>query len=149
MPRRLSVRVSGDPALVINRTAFRAEKLVYAIRANRALSYTYGTSRIAYIGTTQQGAWRIASSAAWKGEDLLYRRGITQLELYVVTCRKLHGVQTWRKLERALLIRFREKFGQPPQANTTGKWTHWRDEKRYFTQATLDNVIDELGKPSP
>jgi hypothetical protein len=144
MPRKLPVKFGRDPALTINRTAFRNDKLVYVARANKKLLYPWGRSRIAYIGTTKKGARRIASSAVWKGEDLLYQFGIKHLELHIVTCGKVQSVETWKKLERALLIRFRERFGEVPQANKSGAKTHWHDEKKYFSEAKLDKVIDGL-----
>ena len=144
MPRKLPVKFGKEPSFIINRTAFRDNKLVYIARANKKLRYRLGRSRIAYIGTTRKGARRIASSAASKGEALLYQHGIKHLELHVVVCGKVQGVKTWKKLERALLIRFRERFGQVPRANKTGKKAHWRNEKKYFTEAKLDKVIDGL-----
>ena len=144
MPRKLPVKFGKHPSVIINRTAFRHDKLVYIARANKPIRYRWGRSRIAYIGTTKKGARRIASSAAWKGEDLLYQYGIKHLELHVVICGKVPGVETWKKLERALLIRFRERFGDVPRANKVGKNSRWRNEKKYFTQAKLDAVIDGL-----
>ena len=144
MPRKLPVKFRKEPSFIINRTAFRDNKLVYIARANKKIRYRWGKSRIAYIGTTKKGARRIASSAAWKGEDLLYQYGIKHLELHVVICGKVQGVETWKKLERALLIRFRERFGQVPRANKAGEKTHWRNEKKYFAEAKLDKVIDGL-----
>ena len=120
MPRRLKVKWQRKPAIIINRTAFHDNKLVYVARTNKMNRYPWGRSRIAYIGTTKKGARRIASSAAVRGEDLLYEYGIKHLEFNVVTCGKVPGVETWRKLERALLIRFKERYGAIPKANKTG-----------------------------
>lgn len=145
MPKKLSVKYRRPAAIIINRIAFRDKKLVYVASANKKLRYPWGRSRIAYIGTTKKGVRRIASSAAWKGADLLFDYGVKHLELIVVVCGKVSGVGTWKKLERALIIRFREKFGSPPRANNTGKKMHWRDEKHYFTEKKLDKVIEELG----
>ncbi|MDD5327607.1 MAG: hypothetical protein PHY02_07315 [Phycisphaerae bacterium] len=144
MAHKLLVKFRNQPSLVINRTAFKDDKLVYIIRANKKLRYRFGNSRIAYIGTTKKGARRIASSAVWKGEDLLYCYGIKHLELHIVTCRKIQGVESWRKLERALILRFRESFGDVPVANSAYKNGRWRDEKKYFKEHNLDKVIDGL-----
>lgn len=144
MPHKLVVKFRKQPSFVIYRTAFRDEKLVYIIRANKRLCYSYGKSRIAYIGTTKKGARRIASSAVGKGENLLYLYGIKHLELHIVTCGRVQGVETWKKLERALILRFRERFGEAPRANSAFKKGHWRDEKRYFSEKKLDKVIDGL-----
>ncbi len=144
MPRKLLIKYRSNPSFVIYRTAFRHDKLVYVICSNKRLKYPWGKSRIAYIGTTKKGAKRIASSAVWKGEDLLYQYGIKHLECHIVTCGKIQGAETWKKLERALILRFRERFGATPRANNTGKKCLWRDEKKYFSEQKLDKVIDGL-----
>ncbi len=144
MPHKLAIKYRSHASFVIYRTAFRDYKLVYVIRASKKIRYRFGQSRIAYIGTTKRGATRIASSAVSKGEDLLCRYGIKHIELHIVTCGKIQGVETWKKLERALLLRFRERFGETPRANTAGKKCHWKDEKRYFSEIKLDRVIDGL-----
>jgi hypothetical protein len=60
---------------VINRIAFKDNKFVYVARANKKIKYPWGRSCIAYIGTTKKGARRIASSAVWKGADILFNMG--------------------------------------------------------------------------
>jgi hypothetical protein len=145
MPKKLSVKYRRQPALVINRVAFRDKKLVYVARANKKFRYPWGRSRIVYFGTTKRGVRRIASSAAWKGADVLFEHGVKHLELIIVVCGTTQGVETWRKLERALIIRFRERLGAPPKANNTGHNMRWRDERNYFTDRNLDKIIDALG----
>lgn len=145
MPRKLSVKYRKPAALIINRVAFKDKKLVYVGRANKRFRYPWGRSRIVYFGTTKKGVRRIATSAAWKGADVLFGYGVKHLELIVVVCGKTQGVETWKKLERALIIRFREKFGAPPKANNTGQNMHWRDERSYFTDKQLDKIIYALG----
>ncbi len=63
----------------------------------------------------------------------------------MVTCGKRAGVSTWTKLERALIIRFRERYGSPPRANKAGKKMRWRDERLYFKESRLDAILDQLG----
>jgi len=145
MPQKLRIKFRPRPSITINRSAFRATKLVYVVRANKEFRYPWGRSRIGYIGTTKVGAGRVATSAVAKGEELLGRYGIKHLDLHIVTCGRLAGVETWLKLERALIIRFRESFGRVPQANSVGKLMRWRDEKRYFSEQKLDKIIDGLG----
>jgi len=144
MPRKLSVKYGEAPALTITRSALQNEKLAYVALANRKLKYRHGRSRIAYIGSTRKGADRIASSAAWKSKALLGGYGIKQLDIHVVTCGGVPGMETWRKLERALIIRFREKFGQAPKGNESGKNSRWGRERKYFSDTRLDKVIDGL-----
>ena len=148
MPKKLMVKYRKQPAIVINRVAFKDSKLVYVARANKKIRYPGGgrgdKSKIAYIGTTKIGARRIASSAVWKGADLLFEYGIKHLELHIVLCGKRPGVESWKKLERALLIRFKELYGAIPKANNQGQKMRWKDERLYFSQDRLDKIIEEL-----
>lgn len=147
MAKKLKIKFRKYPSIIINRTAVRDDKLVYIARANKQIRYpSRDRSRIVYIGTTRKGARRIASSAASKGEQLLYDYGIKHLEFNIVTCTRRPGVETWKKLEKALIIRFRERFGIPPKANKAGKFWHAEKDKkkRYFSQEKLDQVIDAL-----
>jgi predicted GIY-YIG superfamily endonuclease len=154
MPRRLNIKLSKGPCVVIHRAAFRNDKLVYVacankkirypVRQKRRIAYMREKSRIVYIGTTRKGARRIASTAAAKGEELLYDYGMKALVFYVVTCTRRRGVESWRKLERALIIRFRELYGDIPKGNKSGRFWRWKDEKDYFSQDGLTQVIDEL-----
>ena len=66
------------------------------------------------------------------------------LEFHIVTCTRRAGVSTWRKLERALIIRFRELFGDIPEGNKQGRLWRWKDEKKLFSKSRLDKVIDSL-----
>lgn len=144
MSKKKPIRVHPHPCLKIYRTAFRDDKLVYIACANKKIKYQWGKSSIAYIGTTKKGAKRVASSAAVRGEALLYTYGIKYLEFHIVTCGKVPGVATWRKLERALLIRFKEKYGGIPEANKSGALMKWKDELRYFSQEKIDSVIEKF-----
>jgi predicted GIY-YIG superfamily endonuclease len=146
MPRRLKIKLSKQPCVIIHRAAFRNDKLVYVGCANRKIRYPVrDRSRIVYIGTTKKGARRIASSAAAKGEELLYEHGMKDLQFYVITCTRRQAVESWRKLERALIIRFRELYGAIPEGNRAGRFWRWRDERLYFSQDKLDEVIHALG----
>lgn len=154
MRKRLKIKFSKSPSIIIHRAAFRNDRLVYVARANKRIRYPVGDksriaqmrerSRIVYIGTTKKGARRIASSAAAKGEELLYDYGMKGLEFHIVTCTRRPGVESWRKLERALIIRFRELYGDIPKGNNLGRFWRWKDEKDYFSQDKLDQVIDAL-----
>lgn len=146
MPKRLSLKYRQQPAIVINRIAFKDKKLVYIARANKKIRYPWGRSCIAYIGTTKKGARRIATSAVWKGADILFEYGMKHLDLIIVLCARRQGVETWRKLERALIIRFRERFGAVPKGNNQGKKMHWCDELDYFRTKRLDIILDELSQ---
>jgi len=137
----LTLKTTKKPALTITRTATKANELVYVAVANRKIKYTTGQSRIVYIGTTKVGARRIAASAAAKANDMLKIRGVQHLELFVVTCKSVPHVKTWHKLERGLILAFREIFGSPPIRNKTGQKMRWTDELTYFTRSRLDTVV--------
>jgi len=124
------------------RSAIRSEKLVYIAKANKKIKYKYGMdSYIAYIGTTKKGANRIADSAAARAKELLTKYGVKKLDIFVVTCRAKRNVETWKKLETALILTFRGIYGKQPIGNTHGKEKRWADEKRYFTTQALEEVI--------
>jgi hypothetical protein len=141
MKKKLHIKSRLGKAITITRDAFKAERLVYIGCANKKIKYSLDRSRIAYIGTTKKGAQRVAASAVWKGADVLFEHGINYLEFHIVTCTKRQNVETWKKLETALIIRFRELFGDPPRGNDKGKKKKWTDEQQYFTQSALDAVL--------
>ena len=137
------VKTTKWPALTISRIALHADQLVYIAQANRAIRYPNGErSAIAYIGTTKNGIARIASSAAWKSRDILSHHGVNHLEFFVVTAQAKPRVNIPRKLERALLLRFKERFGGVPIGNKQGNRLRWHDELDFFTHAKLDKVLD-------
>jgi hypothetical protein len=117
--------------------------LVYIAVANRLVKYRHGRSRIVYIGTTRAGIARIAASAASKARLLLGERGVKQLAFYVVTCPPRPRVRTWHKLERGLILAFREMHGQVPIGNKQGKNIFWDDEAWYFSIPRLRRVIEQ------
>jgi hypothetical protein len=119
--KSLKIKSNDQPAVTITRAAIQANKLVYIARANKGYRYPWGKSRIMYIGTTKVGANRIAASAATKAKDLLGRWGIRALEFHTVHSSKRQNVETWRELERALLVTFRETFGIVPLLNKQGR----------------------------
>ena len=139
--KKLAIKTAAKPALVISRPAFDADRLVYIAVANKALKYPHGKSCVAYIGTTQAGASRIASSAAYRAKDLLALHGVSSLSFFVVTCTSRKGVKSWRKLETGLLLAFKHMYGQVPKCNVKGKNQKWSDELEYFTRARLENVL--------
>ena len=89
-------------------------------------------------------ASRIAASAASKANEMLALHGVRELEFYVVTCKPRKHVKTWTKLERALILTFREKFGEVPKCNQHGKQMKWTDELKYFTTARLRTVVEKF-----
>lgn len=142
--RRASISLKRGNALTLTRVSIGRDKLVYVLLADKKLDYANGRSRIAYIGTTKNGVARIASSAAAKAQSILGRRGIKALEARVVTTHPRQKVAMWRKLERGLILAFKDQFDEPPRWNTHGKRMKWTDEERYFKKTRLATIIEDL-----
>jgi hypothetical protein len=142
MARRLSIKGDSTPAITITRRSLGKRKLVYIAKANRKFKYPFGRSAVVYIGTTAAGAKRVAASAANKANTLLTQHGVKQLDFYIVTCTPRRNVQTWRKLESALLLAFKHQYGAIPVGNTAGKKRSWRDEREYFRETRLRVILD-------
>jgi hypothetical protein len=140
---RLTVKSPASPAVTITREAVKSDKLVYIAVANKSVQYLHGKSCIVYIGTTKNGAHRMAASAAAKAQEMLNLHGVKELQFFAVTCRSRQNVQTWRKLERGLLLSFKYLYGQVPQCNTQGKNMKWTDELKYFSRTRLEGVISQ------
>lgn len=86
---------------------------------------------------------RIGASAAETAGKLLGKHGIKELKFFIVTCSAKEDVDTWKKLESALLLTFKHKYGEVPKCNTKGKNMSWADELEYFTKPRLEAVIDQ------
>ena len=143
--RRLTVSLKRDPAITATRVSIGGEKLVYVLAADKRLEYETGKSRIAYIGTTRNGASRVASSVASRAYEILGIRGVRSFKARIVTCRPRQNVETWRLLERALLLEFRNQFGEVPWCNTHGKRMRERDEfTRYFRRSRIRDIVEDL-----
>ena len=143
--RKLSISLKRDEALLATRVTIRAKKLVYVLVCDKRFRYETGRSRIAYIGTTKRGVKRVASSMAVKVDEILTYRGVRKVHARIITCTPRQGIETWRKLERALLLVFREAYGEPPMWNVHGKRMKERDEFRYFRKRRLEQLLEELG----
>ncbi|MHB8405613.1 MAG: hypothetical protein ACYDCJ_09340 [Gammaproteobacteria bacterium] len=144
MPRRLKLSLKRDEALRATRVSVGKNKLVYVLVADKRLKYKDGKSRIAYVGTTKKGVARIAQSVAARADGILSLHGVRTFHARVVTCKPRRNVETWKKLERALLLKFRELYGEVPKCNSHGKKMKVIDEFRYFGKTGVENVIEEL-----
>ncbi len=146
MPGKLTTKLQKTHALEATRIAIGKDKLVYVLIANKSLRYPYGRSRIVYIGTTKNGISRIATSIANHAEDILGWRGVRQITARVITCKPRQNVDTWKKLERALLLLFRAEYGRVPMKNTAGKNVKELDEfTRNIRRDTLRKKLLSLG----
>ncbi len=144
MPRRLSLSLKKKPAMQVSRVCIGKKKLVYVIVASKPQRYPWGRSRVAYIGTTRNGVARIAQSAAFWAEHVLSLHGVREFTVHVISCPPRRNVRTWVKLERALLLKFRHKYGRLPLCNTSGKNCQARDEFEYFNQRRLEALLESL-----
>ena len=142
--RRLSVTLKRDPAIEVSRVSLGGQKLVYILVQDKKHKYKKGRSRVAYIGTTKNGANRVANSSAVRAGDILGSRGVRRFEARIITCRPRQNVKTWVKLERALLLTFREMYGEVPRCNSHGKKIKEFDEYRYFAKSRLKRILEDL-----
>ncbi len=143
MSKRLKVNKPKE-AIQVTRVSIKDKKLVYVILANKLQRYPLRRSKIAYIGTTQKGISRIAQSVAARAENVLSLHGVREFTVHVITCSPRPNVKTWEKLERALLIVFRQRYGALPKCNTQGKNMKERDEFKYFRRDRLEQVLEKL-----
>jgi len=128
----------------VSRIAVGDLRLVYVICANRLIKYATGKSPIAYIGTTEKGVDRIAQSAAYRSYDILWRHGISAFDVRIVTCPPRRGIKTWRLLERAMLLAFRDKYGEIPICNKVGTGFSEHNEFRVFARRRITQILYDL-----
>jgi len=145
MIKRLTISLKPKHAMEVTRVSMGKKKLVYIILTKKALKYRWGRSRIAYIGTTKKGVSRISQSVAARAEEVLAIHGVREFWVRIVTCPPRQSVKTWIKLERALLLVFRQKYGDLPKCNTAGKKMKERDEFKYFKRFRLEQILEALG----
>jgi hypothetical protein len=143
--RYLKVSLKRFQAIEVTRIAIGNQKLVYVLIADRKFRHPYGRSSIAYIGTTKKGIRRVASSAAHRAEDILGEYGVKKIIARIITCKPRSAVKTWVKLERAMLLMFREIYGKVPPFNLQGNKIKELDEFEYFAREKLRKVVAELG----
>jgi hypothetical protein len=142
--KRLRIVLSRREAIVVHRVSIGKLKLAYVLCADKKIKYNSGRSKIVYIGTTKNGIDRLAQSSANQSDIVLRERGINTFSVNVVTCSPRQNVKTWRLLERALILQFKEMFGEAPACNTQGKNTKWNDELSLFARERLRTIIEDL-----
>lgn len=145
MPKKLTVSLKRGNAMQVTRVSIGKKRLVYVIVTKNPLRYPWGRSRIAYIGTTKKGMIRIAHSIAIKSQEVLRLHGVRECFARILTCPPRPNVKTWAKLERALLIVFRHKYGALPKCNKQGKHIKARGEFAYFTRYRLEKLLEKVG----
>ncbi len=117
--KRRSRRRKLKPQLAIqfNRADYGKDRIVYLLEVNKSHRYPRGRSRIVYIGTSRNGASRVAQSLVFKGKPYLEDHGIRELKAYVITVPGKRKVKMWKELESALLLGFVREYGAKPDAN--------------------------------
>ena len=119
----------------------------HRITPAKQLKYPKGRSRIVYVGKTHDGIERIAKSAAYRAPSVLKIPGVTEFSVKVLVPKLRQRVDTAYKLERALLIKFCEKYGTPPYCNKTGQRMRQRDEfsNENFRSSRVDDILHYFG----
>lgn len=145
---RLRVSLKRVPAMRVTKVSVGNERLCYLLVADKRLKYKSERSRIVYIGTTEKGLTRISQSVATRADAILGTHGIhgvSEFKARVVTCAPRQHVKTWRKLERALLLVFREKYGEVPKLNKQGVGIKEVDEFTYFARSRIVTILEDAG----
>ncbi len=142
--RRAHLSLKRHAAIVARRVILKDDKLVYVLVADKKLQYERGRSKIVYIGTTKNGGARIAQSVAIRAKRILNLHGVTEFEARTVSCRPRQRIKIWRKAERAMLLAFKEHFGEVPKCNVQGKNFVDTDEFKYLSRARIRRIIDDL-----
>ena len=118
--RKLKARYAKKPLLTLTRSHQWNARMVYLLVANKFIHYRHGRSKILYIGTTKNGAGRPAASAVNKASEVFYKKkryGVKTIEVHIVTCAPRKAMQTWKRLEAALIEAFSDKYYQLPACN--------------------------------
>ena len=68
---------------------------------------------------------------------------LSDFTVHVVTCTPRQKVKSWHKLERALILTFKDLFGAVPKCNVQGKHDNysWTDEADLFSVKRLGTII--------
>jgi hypothetical protein len=132
----------------VERRCVEYTKLVYVVLADRGVDYPTDSSRVVYIGRTSNGFDRISESvnalaSPWR-KRIFQKLQIDLLTARVVTCTPRQRVQTWAKLERALLGAFREIHGRVPWGNRHGMHLVADSESRFFRRRDVLRVLSPL-----
>ena len=145
MSKRLKVKLERKCVMQVNRVSLGKKKLVYVIVAQKLLKYPWGRSKIAYIGTTKKGMDRIAQSVAARADAVLSLHGVKEFTVRSLTCNPRRNVKTWEKLEDALLLLFRQRYGRLPVCNEKGKHVKETDQFLCFRRERLEKMLEALG----
>lgn len=146
MPRipRSPVSLKKKPAFTVSRVSIGDDRLVYVMVADQKMKYANGRSRIVYIGTTRNGVFRLTSSIAERAEDILLEHGVESFDVRVVTCHPRQGVKMWHRLEQAMLVVFREQYGESPLCNNDNAGKNAGRVFDFFARARIERILEDL-----
>jgi hypothetical protein len=142
--KRLTIQEHKGAAITVRRVSTKVQRLVYIMITDKKQRYSKGRSRIVYIGTTSRGINRMTSSVAFRADTILLLHGVDEFSVHVVTCKPRQHVKSWHKLERALILIFREMYGEVPTCNSHGKKIKETDEYNYFSKQRLQTIVENL-----
>jgi hypothetical protein len=142
--KRLTIQEHKGAAITVRRVSTKVQRLVYIMITDKKQRYSKGRSRIVYIGTTSRGINRMTSSVAFRADTILLLHGVDEFSVHVVTCKPRQHVKSWHKLERALILIFREMYGEVPTCNSHGKKMKETDEYNYFSKQRLQTIVENL-----
>lgn len=128
----------------VSRLTIGKMRLVYVIKASKKLKYGSKRSKIAYIGTTKKGLSRIATSVACRANKILKLHGVRSFTVAIVSCRQRQRVRTWFRLERALLVKFKDMFGSVPVCNAKGNKMTPQGVWDLFAENRVQRIVDLL-----
>jgi len=123
----MKTHLASKSAMTVHRRILTKDRIVYLLVGKKPFKYKRGRSRIAYIGTSRQGAQRIANSAGYRADEVFSKRGSKQMEVFIASCAGIPGLKSWGYLERAFLALFYARYKSLPLCNKRGRYTF--DEK--------------------
>jgi len=135
---------SPKVVMTLKRRAFKKDKCIYLLVANKPIKYQVKRSKVIYIGTTKKGASRVSQSVVARGEPALGKHGITHIEAFVVSCKPRNKVSIWKKLEAAFVLAFRREHGAVPLYNNKLKYKKRTDEFEYFNEKTIAKTLSKF-----
>ena len=132
--------------MTVHRLILKKRKIVYLLVGPKPFKYKGGRSRIVYIGTTKKGAHRIASSAAYRAEEILANRGFRAMDVHIVSCGSRPGLKSWSYLERALLAQFKAIYLELPMCNKQSGKRYDDKLRKLFKQTRIEQILIKFEK---
>lgn len=82
---------------------------------------------------------------AVRSDEILSLHGVRSFRVAIITYTVRPGVRKpWHKLERALLLSFRELYGEVPICNRTGMRMKETNEFGYFSRRQMQRILEDL-----